>query len=82
MLVTCCALFAAYDFLTRRRTTALMERGAELRAQSALAKNRHTFLSMVSHEGAPRRPHRPHPLPALAWWSLPAADAPTKEAGS
>lgn len=47
MLVTCCALFAGYDFLTRRRMMALMERSAELRAQSALAKNRHTFLSMA-----------------------------------
>lgn len=52
MLVSCCALFAGYDFLTRRRMMALMERSAELRAQSALAKNRHTFLSMARMHAA------------------------------
>lgn len=53
-LVTCFAVFTAYDLLTRRRLEELMGSSAELRAQDALAKKRQTFLSMVSHEVRPR----------------------------
>lgn len=46
-LLACCAVFAAYDLLTRRRIEGLMRKSAELKAQDALTKNRQTFLSMA-----------------------------------